>query len=861
VGLTALLGAGAASASTLPLVQGSGQLGPLAAHASSEAGSSTGACVINSLPSFMDQGEFTTSSSVADVVEVECEPVYAEHTVHFSSQELFSRCQHHLVWSTPYPFKPQSGSGYTVTLDNDGNATAVIWAGPSCAAGESLVSAHMEQAPFTTVTTAFTVLPPRPTAPGVSATPKEEVENEETSSVATIVQVEFPPVYAEAYVNVDAEQLYSRCHLPPHLLWIGPGGEKLGEGGTLSGVQLDNDGNAFVVLLGGGSCASGSSLIEASLEAAPYTTYTTSFTIQPPQPTLPVAPEFTIEKLQRLEGQGSFTKSELTGEIGEVVDYEIVVTNTGNTPLEFSNFVDTKCEGIAGGPGGKPVAPGQSTTYTCTHTLTTFGTWTNVATVQGNEGTGTKESNKVVVKVPPHPGFTIEKFQRLGGQGAFTKNELIGQIGQTVEYEIVVTNTGNVTLKFSHFTDTKCEGIAGGASELAPGASTTFTCSHKLTSVGIWTNAATIEGNEGTGSKESNQVVVEVPPPGPLPEPAFSIEKLQRIDDQGSFTKNELTGKIGQVVNYEIIVKNTGNVALKFSNFTDAHCENIAGGPGVSAVPVGGSTTFTCSHTLTSTGTWPNAATIEGNEGTGKKQSNEVIVNVPPEPNFAIEKLQMLSGEIAFTKNELTGTVGQVVYYEIIVTNTGNVPLKLSSFTDVACTGIAGGASELAVGQSTTFTCMHTITGTAPYTNVAYVKGTPPAGQGAPITRESNVVVVKAVEPKKEVGGAKCPVNPGEFTLRNASGPKRHKFVVKLKAAGITQVTFYLDGHKIKTVHASSSKKQKYFTITIDPRRLKYGPHKLSASAEFSDPACGAVKPTSVFVHPRAGTKRVNFTG
>ena len=52
-------------------------------------------------------------------------------------------------------------------------------------------------------------------------------------------------------------------------------------------VRLDNDGNAFAVVLGGGSCAAGSSLIEATLEQAPYTTYTGTFTIEPPTPGLP----------------------------------------------------------------------------------------------------------------------------------------------------------------------------------------------------------------------------------------------------------------------------------------------------------------------------------------------------------------------------------------------------------------------------------------------------------------------------------------------------------------------------------------------------------------------------------------------
>ena len=49
-------------------------------------------------------------------------------------------------------------------------------------------------------------------------------------------------------------------------------------------MRLDDDGNAFALLLGGGSCASGASLIEASLENAPYTTYTATFTIEPPTP-------------------------------------------------------------------------------------------------------------------------------------------------------------------------------------------------------------------------------------------------------------------------------------------------------------------------------------------------------------------------------------------------------------------------------------------------------------------------------------------------------------------------------------------------------------------------------------------------
>jgi hypothetical protein len=252
-------------------------------------------CVVNSLPSFMDQGEFGASSSIADVIEVECEEVYAEKYVRISANELYSRCDGRLYWRTPYEnseseWVPSSDPSFSVQLDNDGNATAVVIGGPSCAAGESLIAAHLESPPYTTVTTGFTVLPPKPTKPGVYVTPETKIEGEEASDVATIVQVEFEPVFAEEPVNVNGSQLTSRCKNWPHTeaIVMGPEGypetEQDLEEGTL---YLDNDGNAFAVVIGNSSCASGDTLIEASLENAPYTTYTAHFTIEPPQPTFP----------------------------------------------------------------------------------------------------------------------------------------------------------------------------------------------------------------------------------------------------------------------------------------------------------------------------------------------------------------------------------------------------------------------------------------------------------------------------------------------------------------------------------------------------------------------------------------------
>jgi len=71
-----------------------------------------------------------------------------------------------------------------------------------------------------------------------------------------------------------------RNHAAPVL--AGTGRERAREGESQE-LQLDNSGNAFVVLYGNVSCASGSSLIEASLTSAPYTTYTTEFTVKSPE--------------------------------------------------------------------------------------------------------------------------------------------------------------------------------------------------------------------------------------------------------------------------------------------------------------------------------------------------------------------------------------------------------------------------------------------------------------------------------------------------------------------------------------------------------------------------------------------------
>jgi hypothetical protein len=244
-------------------------------------------CAIHVPPAFTETGFGAQASSIAGVITVECRPVYAEISVTITAAELNNQCHGTLSWYSPTATggtAPGTGTGesFNVILDNDGNATAVVWGGPSCAAGTHAICASLNTAPFPTVCKNFTILPPRNTAAGVKAIPSTEVEDSTTSSVDTVVYAEFPAIYAERTVQINAQELFARCS--GGITWVGADEVVLGTGASVS-TTLDNNGNAFVVALAGPSCAPGTSTVEAALVGPPYTSHFTSFTILSPRPT------------------------------------------------------------------------------------------------------------------------------------------------------------------------------------------------------------------------------------------------------------------------------------------------------------------------------------------------------------------------------------------------------------------------------------------------------------------------------------------------------------------------------------------------------------------------------------------------
>jgi hypothetical protein len=238
---------------------------------------------------------------------------------------------------------------------------------------------------------------------------------------------------------------------------------------------------------------------------------------------------------------------------------------------------------------------------------------------------------------------------------------------------------------------------------------------------------------------------------------SYSIQKLQRIKGSGEpFITAPLSAKSNQTAEYEVVLTNVSLLPLKFSNFTDVGCDEgtIGGGPGEAAVEPGESTIFTCTRLLTTVGSYTNEASVTGQQENGPpvtQTSNQVLINVPFDPGFSIEKLQEIAGsEAGYTAAPVVAGAGKTVNYEFIVTNTGNVPLTMSGFSDSKCGAgtISGGPGNtpVAVGESTVYFCTHLLVQkdlkNGPFENQSSVKGTPPANEGKTVDHSSNVVVV-----------------------------------------------------------------------------------------------------------------------
>ncbi|MGJ8721214.1 MAG: beta strand repeat-containing protein, partial [Salinibacterium amurskyense] len=381
-----------------------------------------------------------------------------------------------------------------------------------------------------------------------------------------------------------------------------------------------------------------------------------------------------------------------TGKVGDVINYSFSAKNDGNVTLSGVTIADP----LAGlspltytWPGATGVlAPGQTVTAVATYTIkqsdVNAGSVENTATGSGTHDGTTVTDPSDEVTVPTAAANPVVTTLKTGALAAGST----GRAGDTVNFTIKLTNSGNVTLTSVSATDSLPDLSAlsygtwpsGTAGTLAPGQSVTATATYILkqsdVDAGSVSNTATGSGTPPAGAPVSSTSPATVPITAG---PALTVSK------SGAVTTGN--GSVGDTVTFSFVVRNTGNVTATGVGITDTL-------PDLSAVTFGtwpsgtagtlapntqvtATATYTIKQADVNAGSVRNTATASGSTPTGgtvtATSPQAVVPTVSSSPAIDTQKSAVVSG---------TGAVGDTITYTFTARNTGNVTLTGVSIAD-----------------------------------------------------------------------------------------------------------------------------------------------------------------------------------
>jgi gliding motility-associated-like protein/uncharacterized repeat protein (TIGR01451 family) len=284
-----------------------------------------------------------------------------------------------------------------------------------------------------------------------------------------------------------------------------------------------------------------------------------------------------------------------TLKVGDVVTYTFKVNNPGNVTLNNVAVTDphSGLSAVAFQSGDANVNNLLEVTetwiYTATYSVTQAdidaGSISNQASVAGfapNEtkvtdlsGNGATTDDENIIPICKVPSITVTK----DGTYVDTNKDGITNIGDTIVYNFVVTNTGNAILTNIIISDPIIT-ILGGPITLAASASdaTSFSGSYAIAqtdiNAGVVYNLAIVKGNPATGDPVSNSSTDPTPcttcPINPecptctitplTQSPALDVTKTATVTSNGVTTN--VYSFVGDIINYTILVKNSGNITI-----------------------------------------------------------------------------------------------------------------------------------------------------------------------------------------------------------------------------------------------------------------------------------------------------------
>ncbi len=185
--------------------------------------------------------------------------------------------------------------------------------------------------------------------------------------------------------------------------------------------------------------------------------------------------------------------------VGDVINYEYLVTNTGNVVLYNVSVVDDKASDESCPSTAAGLLPQAQITCTASHTVTQAdldaGSLTNSA--YATDGSISSMPDTATVTAVKKPALGLQKS---GAPGTFR------EVGDQINYEYRVINAGNVTLFNITVIDDKttvdCPSTAAG---LAPKAQITCTASYTITQADLDAGSVTNIAHATDGSISSGE--------------------------------------------------------------------------------------------------------------------------------------------------------------------------------------------------------------------------------------------------------------------------------------------------------------------------------------------------------------------
>ncbi|WP_408952121.1 DUF6923 family protein [Lysobacter sp. Hz 25] len=435
--------------------------------------------------------------------------------------------------------------------------------------------------------------------------------------------------------------------------------------------------------------------------------------------------------------------------VGTNVTFTLTVNNAG--PSDATNVVITDLLPAgytfvsSAGPGTYTpgtgvwavgtVVSGASAVRTIVATVNPTGPYVNNAEVTGvdqpdpdstpGDGTGDDFAS---VTVTPSVTADIAVAKTLTTAGPYL-------IGQTVSFDIVVTNNGPSPASNVQVTDTPtnmtvtavtgaCTALPCTIASIAAASSATVTVTGTITADGAFSNSATATLPPGTiDPTPGNNTGTD----GGTTTPTADIAVVKTLTTAGPYL-------VGQAVSYDIVVTNNGPSAATSVQVADTPTNmTVTAVSGactalpctIASIAAGASATITVTGTISADGAFSNSATATLPPGTtdptpGNNTGTDGGTTTPT-ADIAVVKTLTTAGPYV---------VGQAVTYDIVVTNNGpsaatsvqvaDTPTNMTvTAVSGACTALPCTIASIAAGASATVTVTGTINADGAFSNSA----------------------------------------------------------------------------------------------------------------------------------------------